>query len=624
VTSVLRYTEEKRQQLLELGRKSLFTFAKGFCRFKDLSDIQFELCENLQGRGTWGDWRFGCVTAFRGALKSTITTVAYPAWCGLYPENFGLEDHSTLVLGASYDNVVDHFIKPAEKLFREGKQADFLQWLYQHRLPSDFTAWIENEYSFRQVNPLSQPTVRGRGLGAKKEGIHVNLVLFDDAEGADAEKSDIENADAHREVNNSIPLLVSPERDRILVVGTPHGDDPLIWRLIRETVHLKEKNKDRQIEWDNKNRIWKLYYKPIVDTAGKAVWPERFHAEVIRSTQATTRHRTWDQQYLLLEVGEAQGVFHREDVEKSYFRWTRDGKGIEYPARIQNKKLWYEKRQWEERTETKKVKFEDLRFFMHSDLIHREDTVTRKWTGSARPSKAAIVIVGVAPDGHAFVVATWNATAGIEEQVRMEFAHYQRFGPYKATWDSVGAQAWFKAFIERWERDNPMYQRLKGSERYARGRVLPRLSSILVEDKRTPRMHKEDVIYERLSGPIEDGTLHFHDPVDPMGGSTDGEMAILNELFGAFEATDYVDLIDALSQGPPVWTAPSDKSFGRAFEMRSKLVGVQRHPQTGFYSPFRQGPPPKRRIEDPDGDTFTIKTDVGAPVFKKGGGKAFP
>lgn len=612
MSNLRKYNEERRQKLLQMGRENPLFFANVLLGFPPFAAMHEELFEQLWGHGDWGpNWRRAVITAFRSGLKSTIASIIYPLHCGLYPERLGLKDHSTRIIGANYDNVVQNFIRPAAHLFRNGPQAQFLQWLYRHRLPEGWEGWNENTITLIRAEPWSQPAIVGKGIESDHEGAHVNLVLFDDPEGADAEKSHAENAEARRKISLATPLLQRPQRDRILVVGTPHGSDPVVWRLVRESLSDKMPDRSQSVEWDNAKRIWKVYYKPLLDANGDSAWPEVFDDETVETVKKSTDAKTWNQQYQLKEIEGGESLFSIPSLQDAMYRFTPDGKSVEYPVRTAEKERWYKAMEWKEKISWKKCRLDEMRFYLHADLIHRDDTIPHKKSGTVRPSRAAIVVVGISPDGHAFVLDFWNwppnedrklnGKSAIEEQVRQTFRFHQRFGLYKASWDSIGAQVWFKAFVENMERNQPTFRELKSSGLYGPSRLLPRLSAILVEDKRSQRMHKEDVIYERLAPWVEKGLLHLHEK----------QQEILSQFEVSFDSATYIDLLDALAQGPGIWESSVGKVFRDRSSFAAKIHEARRDPYTGHFSPFRDRPPKGTEPpKPPEGDTFEIKTIV--------------
>ena len=139
---------------------------------------------------------------------------------------------------------------------------------------------------------------------------------------------------------------------------------------------------------------------------------------------------------------------------------------------------------------------------------------------------------------------------------------------------------------------------LESSGKYGPRRKIPPLSMILVEDKRSPRMHKEDVIFERLNAPLHDLTLHLHP----------GQEMLLH-MVENFPGTDYLDVLDALAQGPPVWKPGLARGRFLQIRMHDQAVAAARSRYTGYYNRYRDQTK-KPEILDPDGDLFEIRTQI--------------
>ena len=229
------FTEEARLKLRDRGEKSFFFFCKGLLGMADLAKMHRELCDDLQGLGDWGTkWNLGVVCAFRASLKSSIATIGYPLWKGLYVKN-----HATRIIGSSFDNAKTNFLEKAQAFFRESDRADLLRWIFEDRLPQGFDGWTESQLIFVRDDPFALPAITIKGVNADQEGAHVDLVVLDDPEGAEAQRSMAVQIDARRAVAAAPPLLINPGVGQILSVLTPHGIDPLAYRLLYENLDRK-------------------------------------------------------------------------------------------------------------------------------------------------------------------------------------------------------------------------------------------------------------------------------------------------------------------------------------------------------------------------------------------------
>lgn len=211
---VLQFTDQYREEMLARGEQSLFVFARDILGFERLDEWDFELCCALEGRPPYEPWvRFLC-SKYRAGRKSTICTQSYPLWRGIYIPNF-----STKIIEGSSDNAKkNHFAKMVD-LFMSSPRAEYLQWLYSHRIPDGFKGWNSEQIVFTKTNPLASDAISYWGVNSKFEGWHGDLVVIDDAQGTETEGSDVGVEDAWRAYKRSIPLLTDQARGQAIVVG---------------------------------------------------------------------------------------------------------------------------------------------------------------------------------------------------------------------------------------------------------------------------------------------------------------------------------------------------------------------------------------------------------------------
>lgn len=553
-THSLTYTEQHRERLLKLGEESFYFFAQAILGMKDLEERpHLSLCENLQGAGEWGPWTRGVVTASRGFLKSSICTVAWPLWKGIYTPNW-----SCRILGASHDNVKVNFFHPMQNLFLKGDRRNFLYWLYHHRIRGEFDDWNDGQLTFLHDDPLAKPTVTYKGIGSDQEGWHGEAVIIDDPEGADADKTKSVNLDAERATDSSIPLLKDPAKDQILVVCTPWGANPLAYKL-----------KER--------KGWKVWWMPIVDGEGRPTWPQRFPKASVDLLRLTTPSEIWNSQYLLKRPTEGKSLLDYGAIKASLATWKIPQKVIEYPA-IELDPAKLQKGEHELRVVRRLIDVASMRTYMHVDPVHKDDDFSLQKKGLKRESKAAISVIGISPDMHAFLLHYWTERVNLDDQVQMAYRLYKAWCPYEVTFDPIGAQVWFRDYALAKERSDWRYQRLESTGLIFPKRLLPALTARMVEDKRTVRVSKEALIAERLEPWIHSCTLHLFENQDEP----------LAQFKGFPDDTDYVDIVDSVAQGPPVWKPPLQADIIRNRMKKQVAANHQRDTVTGYFSPYAQ------------------------------------
>lgn len=555
------YTESFRKQELERGRKSLWYFHVSILGFdawdtrrkkSTVAEVHRDLAHFLEGRRPHHPWNRAVVCCARGLGKSVLTTQSYPWQRGLYIVDFSVK----LIENSSRNAQVNH-VAPMIDLFTSSKRADYLQWLYQHRIPSGFRGWNSDQVKLVQEDPLAAPFLTFWGLESRFEGWHGSMVLLDDPEGADAEKSLAANEESYQAYQKSIPLLKDHTQSQILIVATPHGSRPLVYRL--------RDRENWQTEADNATGGIKFFWREIVDGEGKSRWPERFPAATI---QMLSKEPMFEQQYMLRRRKGAATIFDMATALSKTYRWV-DGSfrtAISYDSfEFDPDKLDDDGRV---EVATKKVVAEvkRLRYFLHWDPLHRTPETRRSSTAKQRPAEAAIGVVGVAQDMHAFLIHYWTSeTADLPAQALELFRLYRLYAPFKVTFEGVGAQIWGKAFVETMEKQSPFWGRPMSME-FITGSAqpMPRMSTRMEEDKSKGNTEK-DVIFTKILSPwVNYGVLHLDS--DPMKNKP------LHQLENVLNEDVACDLIDLLAQGPAVWSAPMADFAAREFMKRRSFV----------------------------------------------------
>ena len=214
---VLEFTDAYRQEELLRGEQSLFYFERNILGFDRLNEWDCELCSALEGRPPhYQPWTRFLLSKYRGGYKSTVATQGYPLWRGVYIENF-----STKLIEGSSDNAKYNHFAPLIDLFTTSPRAEYLQWLYKHRIPEGFAGWNSERLSFLKTNPLASDTLSYWGVNSKFEGWHGDCFVVDDAQGTEVEGSDVGVSDAWRAYDRAVPLLTDQIQGQGIVVGCP-------------------------------------------------------------------------------------------------------------------------------------------------------------------------------------------------------------------------------------------------------------------------------------------------------------------------------------------------------------------------------------------------------------------
>jgi hypothetical protein len=563
VPHLVKFDEAKRQELFRLGRRDLFFFTKGILGFKDLSEefhwelsrfvmrgFDPRLLQELQREGIeLGErWNRGLVCTWRGSLKSSIANIGLIAHQSIY-----VESHSTMLIEQKSDNAkINHFL-PINDLFRNSRQADFLQWLYRERIPEGFAGWTTEQIAFLSDDPLSGPSIRYGGIDSAYEGVHVNLIVVDDPEGADAEKGDAPNAESYRLVmRRAPPLLIHPERDRILLIATPHGDDPIVHK-IREKA----------------SSAFAIFWREVVDSEGRSRWPERFTERTLATLKLD--RELWDKQYMLLKSSSENALFDLDMIRENCYEWAARNQLISYPIREVDPDRLDDSGYPTITQRRGTIALEACRFFLHCDPKHKDRA------SSTKQSQAAIVVAAVAPDFNVFTVETWAEAVGLEKFAERVFFLYRKWAPAVVTMEFIGAQSWFRDYAKALE--GTKYKRLVSLPLFGREALpLPRLTSRLVEAEKMNEQ-KEGYIIGQLAPWLHTGRLHVRADQDHL----------LTQLEHFPQPTGLKDLLDALAQGPSVWKAPVPYHPLNELRRRKRYLDLIQtpDPHTGYQRPWK-------------------------------------
>jgi hypothetical protein len=572
VAHVRQYTPEYREHLWNLGKNCLYTYNHLILGMPDLSqerdlslNLHWDICQFLQGRPPYEPWTRGLLCAFRGSLKSSLATLGWVSHLSIYVPN-----HATKLVEQKSDNAFRNHFYPLYHLFAESSRADFLYWLYGswgkkefHRIPEGFKGWNSNQLVFTRTDPFALPSITYGGIDSMYEGWHGNLVLTDDPEGADADKSDAPNVDSERFIfRRAVPLLRDPSTDKILCVATPHGDSPVVWKVREREEDYRKKNPGK--------KVWQICWKEVVDAEGNSRWPERFTPELIAGLRMDPD--LYDTQYLLLKRRRGLAIFDMQRVHEAFYRWEVPSELLSY-----QEKIW----DWDNLDEAGYPKFESklrtispaaMRIFMHCDPKHKEKTDPRR----QKPAEAAIVVSGVSPNGHVFVLETWSGNVGLEEYAEKVYWFYRKWKPMKVTFESVGAQWWFWDYAKLLEKGK--YRKVISLPKNGVTAELPPLTWKLVETEKK-NTQKADWIISQLESWFNYGLLHANKSQDHL----------LAQIEAFPDPTGLVDILDALAHGPQIWPKSFPSVKQKAEMLRQEHLLLLSNPpdeMTGYATPW--------------------------------------
>ncbi len=546
--------EEYRQQLLDHGRSSLFFFITAICGAtapdpdtgeSTLAPFHADLCAFLEGKAPHHPYRTAVVCCSRGTGKSLFVRY-YGLWRALFIDSF-----QVLLISNSADNAKRNHFEPILNLFTNSERSEFIRWLFRERCPPGMEGTNTERLVLRNRDPNAGAAFTYAGLESKLEGKHPDLIIGDDLEGADAEKSNAMNEQAYQLYQQLIPLPRHPTRSQIILTLTPWGKRPLAWRL-------RDENNWKQ-DSDNATSPVKFFWRPAEDANGNSIWPQRYPKVFLDSIR---KQPIFKSQYLLKKSDDEDGLFDEKTIDHFAWRWldptceTLLYKGFEFdPDEIGEDGFVRPKEQ------DCTVKVKQLRYFIHLDPLHRTIETRKTPAERMRPAKAAIVVVGVGPDAHSFVMETWTRDVALDKQAEQLFRLYCKWAAYKVTFEGIGAQIWLKSHIEAMEKGQMHWANPQCSSKLAPGMRLPKLSLRLEEGSKTTTS-KEYEYREGLVPRINQGILHIRRDQEEMR----------SQLLGATDENSAVDLVDALAQGPKEWSPGLSDEAERDYAARRSFV----------------------------------------------------
>jgi hypothetical protein len=580
---VLTWTPEKRREIFEAGR-DLFVYCRGTLGFDKLTDhLHWDYCQFLQRPSLRK-----LVFLPRGAFNSSIGTVGYASHCSIY-----IPDHSTKLVEASSDNAKKNHFLPIYWLFTESRRADFLYFLYgdygddtlvdshgvpldqdMRRIPENFAGWNSEQIDFIRRGELTLPAITYGGINTTYEGYHGDLVLGDDLEGADEDKAIAPNDDAWRFVDQrAVPLLKEPAKGRILIIGTLHGPDPVVLKI-----------KEREREWRAKGNppVWDIFWRPIIDSSGTCVFPERYPPETLSMLRQSKT--MWKTQYMGELAPAEDSHFDPDQIRANAWQWVVPNRLLSYRrkrfARSEVGSLIHDESGFPKIEEERAtINPALLRPFMHCDPKHVKGA---KYSDA----EAAIVVVGVNWDQHVFELASWTGDVSLEEFAEKIYHYYRKYRPWRVSMGAVGAEHWFVDYAKMLERGK--YRQIPSLPNFGLPPLmLPKLTARLEMAKSHSQQAKDDWIVRQLESWYSFGLIHHREQSE----------AFYSQIAQVGMPTGRRDLIDALAQGPKTWNFPrSDATADHRRSLITRTTTISpADPDTGYFNPWPtpgQLPPP--------------------------------
>lgn len=391
--------------------------------------------ENATGIPEIDECRIKMILVPRGLGKSTLVTKGRTI-----QRLLARDDWSVGLANEKTDNAVG-FLSQIKTEFETNL---FMQALFPERIP-DFSAkravWAADriEIPRKKYNRMS-PSVLATGVGATVTGVHMREWLLDDVISQNAAeaayKGNFQEIEAtNRWVHRIQPLLQSPRRDPITVIGTrwwvndtyEHieeyfgGDNPVeefTWNLT-----LPDGNK-QSILLTKKGDI-ATFKRPAIEN-GESIFPERYTLDELQEMQRDDP-AFYAGQYLLNPAAGGASEFEAEWLRN--FEWEVNGRQIRYTN--SDNKVTY-------------AHVSDMMLFISVDPAISE---------SKQSARSATPVVGLNSDGIFLLDDSAERGLGVFELAHKVVDLYIRYKPRKIFIETVVYQRAFAQVLAQTARD---------------------------------------------------------------------------------------------------------------------------------------------------------------------------
>ena len=282
--------KEARSVIAQAGLVCMWFFIKMIAGhsgpFGDLNDsLHVDLCnyrQRLIDPGTRG-----LILLPRGHYKTATCTEGAASWEKTRDPNIRIR------ITNAVREVADGFRNTIWNIDRENE-------LYQYLYPRHAIKFRQGRYiTPARTRSFREDTVESGGVGTAIAGHHYDLHICDDLIGLEMLDSDRSaNARMRYAINwffsSEKPLLVSPQKSRVIVVGTRYAIDDLYGRILANVASVWGTTPSR---WSPKDGgRWTAYYRKALED-GRPIFPENF-APADFSELAESDWWTWVTQYL--------------------------------------------------------------------------------------------------------------------------------------------------------------------------------------------------------------------------------------------------------------------------------------------------------------------------------------
>lgn len=267
--SQVQLDKEMIDQLREQGRKNFFFFARVILGFEDFSgEIHKPLCNDMQNDK---NGRMVIILP-RNWFKSTMGAIAYPLWRAVNDANI-----RCLIVQNSMTNAR----KKLQSIKQIVENNELLRALYPEILPKSRSVWTGESLTLSRDGSFPEGTFEAAGTGTSITSRHYDLIIeddtvspeIDDMTGASQQPTqlDIEKAIGFHRLTT--PLLVHPDKSKIIVIGTRWCVDDLLGWIMENQPRYKLLSRSAR---ENGEIVWDRYGEETLKEIEQAVGPFMF------------------------------------------------------------------------------------------------------------------------------------------------------------------------------------------------------------------------------------------------------------------------------------------------------------------------------------------------------------
>lgn len=282
--------------------------------------LHLRMARWLSARWHGGD-RELLLMAFRSSGKSTLVGL-YCAWLLLRRP-----DTRILVLAGDF--------ALAKKMVRNVKRIIERHRLTRRLQPPRTDHWASDQFTVARPAELRDPSMLAKGIASNITGLRADVVICDDVEVPNTCDSPGKRAELRQRLFE-IDYVVVPGGLK-LFVGTPHTRNSIYARE-----HWPELGESRPFLGG--------YHRlelPIVDAAGRSLWPERFPPARIEAIRARTGPVKFDSQMMLTPRSITESRLRAEqlrryDAELTYTEGNREAVLMLGDRRLVSASCWWD------------------------------------------------------------------------------------------------------------------------------------------------------------------------------------------------------------------------------------------------------------------------------------------